>query len=104
MLFLDTNIFLRYLTRDDEEKARACFALLQAAKRGEEQVTTSEVVLAEVCYVLSSRAHYHLSPAEIAARLRPIVSQRGFSLAHKRRFLRALDISAALRSWTLRTP
>ncbi len=92
MLFLDTNIFLRYLTRDDEEKAQACFALLQAVKRGEEQVTTSEVVLAEVCYVLSSRARYGLSPADIAARLRPIISLRGFTLAHKRRFLRALDL------------
>ncbi len=92
MLFLDTNIFLRYLTRDDEVKAQACFALLQAVKGGEQQATTSEVVLAEVCYVLSSRGHYGLGPADISARLRPIINLRGLKLPHKRRILRALDI------------
>jgi len=29
MIFLDTNIFIRYLTQDDPEKVRACLALLQ---------------------------------------------------------------------------
>ena len=31
--FLDTNILLRYLTRDDEEKDRACLALLLRVER-----------------------------------------------------------------------
>ncbi len=92
MRFLDTNIFLRYLVPGDEAKARACFAVFQRAKTGDEVVTTSEAVVAEIAYVLRSRAHYNLSPAEIGARLRPILGLRGLKLSHKRTYLRALDL------------
>ncbi len=95
MKFLDTNILLRYFTRDDERKAVACFALLQRVQQGQEEVTTSEVILTEVAYVLSSRSHYNLRPADISARLRPIVALRGLKLPHKRSFLRALDLFAS---------
>jgi len=30
--FLDTNIVLRHLTKDDPQKARACFALIEAIR------------------------------------------------------------------------
>ena len=50
MRFLDANVILRYLTRDDETKARACFALFQRLKRGEERVFTCEAILTEVVY------------------------------------------------------
>ncbi len=42
MKFLDTNIILRYLTRDDEQKAQACFALFQRVKQGQVTLLTSE--------------------------------------------------------------
>ncbi len=90
MIFLDTNIFLRYLTRDDAEKSAVCLALLQRGQAGEE-ATTSEVVLAEVAYVLSSPRQYKLSHADVSARLRPILLLRGLKLPNKRRLLRALD-------------
>ena len=38
--FLDTNILLRYLTRDDEAKAQQALALLRRVERDEEQVET----------------------------------------------------------------
>src|SRR5688572_12750166 len=66
--FLDTNVFIRYLTRDDEKKAAACFELFQHVGRGEEQVTTCEAIVTEVVYVLSSRGSYGLNHAEIRAR------------------------------------
>ncbi len=34
MRFVDTNIFIRYLTNDDPRKAQACFDLFQRAKQG----------------------------------------------------------------------
>ena len=95
MRFLDANIILRYLTRDDEAKAAACFSLFQRLKGGQEQVTTSEVVLHEVLYVLTSRAHYNLSHEDASARLRPILTLRGLKLPHKRVYLRALDLYTA---------
>ena len=52
--FLDTNILVRYLIRDDEEKALACLTLLERAGRGEEKLVTSDLVIAEVVWVLGS--------------------------------------------------
>lgn len=97
MTFLDTNIFLRYLTRDDERKAEACRELFRRLDSREEQATTSEAVIAEVVYVLSARsgAGYGLPPAEVAGRLKPLLAVDGLKLAHKRRYRRALDVYAA---------
>lgn len=91
MMFLDANIFIRYLTRDDPTKVQACLELLQRVQAGE-QATTSEVILAEVAYVLSSPRLYKLSHADVSARLRPLLLLRGLQFPNKRRVLRALDL------------
>ena len=96
MRFLDANIFLRHLTGDDPLKAAACLTLFERLRRGEEQETTLEAIIAEVVYVLASpRSGYHLSPAEIRARLVPLLRLKGLRLAHKRVYLRALDLYVA---------
>ncbi|MBI2917404.1 MAG: PIN domain-containing protein [Chloroflexi bacterium] len=96
MRFLDANVILRYLTRDDEAKAEACYQLFQQLKQGTEEVFTCEAVLAEVVYVLSSpRAPYRLSHEEIRGRLLPILTLRGLKLPQKGVYVRALDIYSA---------
>ena len=96
MRFLDTNVILRYLTRDDERKAEACYRLFQRLSRGEEELFTCEAIVTEVVYVLSSRrAPYRLSHEEIRARLVPILTLRGLRLPQKRVYIRALDIYAS---------
>lgn len=93
MRFLDTNIILRFLTRDDEEKAQACLALFRRVQRGEEEVTLSEAIVTEVCYVLSSTRHtYRLNREDIRSRLLPLLHLRGLRLRDKRLHLRALDL------------
>lgn len=95
MRFLDTNLFLRYLVRHDPVKARATRALFQRIRRGGETVATSEAIVAEVVYVLSSPRWYRFTHADVSARLRPLVALRGVRLSHKRTVLRALDLYAA---------
>ena len=96
MRFLDTNVILRYLTRDDEAKAEACYRLFQRVDQGEEELFTCEAIISEVVYVLSShRAPYKLSHEEIRARLVPIVTLRGLRLPQKRVYVRALDLYAS---------
>ena len=96
MRFLDANVILRYLTRDDEAKAEACYELFQRVQRGEEEISTFEAIVAEVVYVLSSpRLPYRLDHGEIQARLLPILTLRGLKLPHKRVCLRALDLYAS---------
>ena len=94
MRFIETNIFVRFLTRDDPVKAAACFALFQRVQAGQEEVTTCEAVITEVVYVLSSRALYNLPPQEIRARLVPLLTLPGLKLPQKQVYLRALDLYA----------
>ena len=94
MEFLDTNIILRYLTKDDPTKAQRCYELFQQIKRKEIQVVTSELVLAEVVYVLASRSLYNQPRPNIRALLLPILGLPGLKLANRRACLRALDLYA----------
>lgn len=92
MRFLDTNVFIRYLTRDDAAKAAASMALFERLNRGDEEVITSEAVIAEVIFVLTSRSHYGLTRLQAVERLHPVVLARGLHLAEKRTILRAIDV------------
>ena len=91
MKFVDTNVFIRYLTRDDEAKAQACFDLFQRVRSGLEEITTSEANITKIVYMLSARAHYRLPHETVGALLRPLLLLKGFKLMHKRVYLRALD-------------
>lgn len=95
MQFIDANIFLRHLTRDDPVKAERCYELFKRAQANEVELTTSESVIAEVVYVLSSSKQlYQLSREEIRARLYPLLLLPGLRLAHRKMYLRALDLYA----------
>ncbi len=95
MKFLDTNVVLRFLTRDDEARAADCYKLFQRVQQGEEELLTCESVVSEAAYVLSSsRLSYRLTHEEIRERLLPILTLRGVRLPQKRVCLQALDIYA----------
>ena len=96
MKFLDTNVFLRFLvepaTDDDRRKHAACMTLFNDVAAGAVQITTSEAILHELLYVLCSPRQYGLSHEDAVARLRPILSLRGFHLSQKRILLRAVEL------------
>ena len=92
MIFVDTNVFLRFLTNDIPERAAACRALFQRLETGEEEATTSVLVFAELAYVLASPRQYRLGHAEISARLRPFFTLRGLTIPQKRLVLRSFDL------------
>ena len=95
MKFVDTNIFIRYLTRDDESKAQACYKLFQQVREGDEELFTTETVIAEIAYVLSSpRSGYRLGHEEIRDRLLPVITLRNLRIPTKGVILRALDVYA----------
>ena len=95
MKFLDANVILRYLTRDDPKKAENCYELFQKVKRGEIELTTCEAVIAEVVYVLSSHSLYNLPRDEVCSLLLPIINLYGLKIPQKRLYIRALDIYAS---------
>ncbi|MGH2532978.1 MAG: PIN domain-containing protein [Thermomicrobiales bacterium] len=89
--FVDTNIFLRFLVGDDPDKARRSLALFRRAERGEIELVTSEVIVAEVVYVFSSRSVYQRTHAQVAEGLTPVIENRGLRIDHKLAVIAALE-------------
>lgn len=96
MIFVDTNYFLRALvdpvTPRQQTMAATAATLMRRVQRGEEEITTSDAVIAEVAFVLGSKHNYGLPVEEIATRLKPLLNLSGFKLPNKRVCLRALDL------------
>lgn len=98
MIFLDANYFLRFWTSSDipaniarEAIAAGLFARVEA---GALEATTSEAVLVEVSYVLTSKHQYGLAPAVVIALLTEAIRMSGLKLPRGKReqYLRALEI------------
>jgi predicted nucleic acid-binding protein len=90
MRFLDTNILLRYFTRDDEAKAQKALALLQRIERGEERVETSLPVIFETVFTL--QRYYRMPLPRIKELMLPILQLRGLRLPSKNLCIAALDL------------
>lgn len=90
--FLDTNILIRHLTRDDPRKAQACYRLLQRVERGEEVVVTSDLVIWEAVSVLQSPRQYGLTKKRIRELLEPMINLRGLRLPRKGLYKRVFDL------------
>lgn len=88
--FIDTNVFIRLLIGDDPEKEERCLSLFQRARRGDITLATSETIVAEIVYVLSSWSTYRLPRERIAAALQPVLAIPGLRLEHKDSVLQAL--------------
>jgi predicted nucleic-acid-binding protein len=88
--FLDTNILIRYFTKDDEEKAYNVLELLKKIERNEEKATTSPLVIFEVIFTLQS--YYKVPREEIKDLLLPILNLRGLKLPFKSIFEKALEM------------
>ena len=92
--FLDTNVIIRFLTRDNPVQSVKAQTFLKAVETGSTKVITSEAVIIEAVQVLSSKALYHLSRADIKKHLTNIIELKGLQLSHKRSYVRALDLYA----------
>ena len=91
--FVDTTIFLRYLTADPE-RYNACLALFQQAERNQVHLVTSEAIIAEIVYVLSSSKHYQLSRQQIRVALSRLLLLPGLKMINRNTPLRALALYA----------
>jgi predicted nucleic acid-binding protein len=92
-VFVDTNVFVRLLTKDDLAKARDCYALFRRARRGDIELHTSEAIVAEVIFVLNSSTLYGQPRKQVARALNPILENRGVRLDHKQ------SVVAAVARW-----
>ena len=94
MNVIDANVFIRYLSGDDPTKQEKSKALIERIRTGQEVVFSTEVILHEVCYILSALTHYSLTHQEIRDRLYPILQIPSLHVANKTLCLEALNIFA----------
>jgi predicted nucleic acid-binding protein len=90
--FLDTNVLLRYFTRDDDEKAEAALALLTRVEQGEERIETLPTVIFETVFTL--QRFYGVARPRIRELLLPVLRLRGLHLPGKNLLEDALDLYA----------
>lgn len=93
--FVDTNLFLRYLTNDDPAKADRVETLLGQAAAGELALVSSDLVMAEIVRVLES--FYQLAPARIAPLIRGILATPGLEVVNAALVGRALELYESLK-------
>ena len=95
MNLINANVFIRYLIGDDAAKQQKSKQLIDRIRTGQEEAFTTDIIVHEVCYVLSASTHYNLSHQDIRDRLYPILAIQGLHIANKSICLEALNIFAA---------
>lgn len=88
--FVDTNLFIRYLTNDDPAKADKVEKLLDDAAAGKQKLVTTEMVMAEIVWVLESG--YSLKNSDIAPLVRGILATPGLEVINAALVARAVEL------------
>jgi predicted nucleic acid-binding protein len=80
-IFVDTNIFLRYLTKDAPLRYEKCREMFKKAMKGDIAITTSGMVIAELVWTLLS--YYKVPKAEVIEKVTVIVGTKNLSIPDK---------------------
>lgn len=94
MKILDANVFVRYVTGDDAAKQHRSAALITRIRDGVEEALTTEIILHEVCFVLTSSRHYNATHQEVRDRMHPLIEMSGLHVANKALCLDSLNLFA----------
>ena len=92
--FVDTNVFVRFLTNDDADKQQRSADLFKKVAQGEMQLFTPASTIAEVVYVLHSRKLYNKSRDEVVRMLLPLVKLSGLKLYRRNVISKSLALFA----------
>lgn len=92
-IFVDTNIFIRFLTADEPRMSEDCRLLIQRAEDGELELHTSLLVVAEVIWTLRSR--YRIPRAEVVALVRDLMGLRSLRVEQREMLDAAIERYAA---------
>ena len=90
--FVDTNIFLRYLTKDDPSKYEKCREMFKKAMKGDIAIATSAMVIAELVWTLLS--YYKVPKAEVVEKVSVIVGTQYLTIPDKQVIADALVLYA----------
>lgn len=80
-IFIDSNIFLRFFTKDDPQKASKVKRFFQESAEKEQQLAVNFWIFAEIEFVL--RRHYSLEKKKILSLLRSIFTINNLNIYGK---------------------
>lgn len=83
-IFIDTNIWLRFLVADNKEQFKSCQKLLSKIEEGKVRSYTSVIVLLEIIFTLIS--FYRIKKEQVIGDVNDILSTRNITLIEKTDF------------------
>jgi predicted nucleic-acid-binding protein len=92
-VFVDTNVFLRFFVKDVEHQYEKARILFEKAEAGKVKLETSELVIAEIVWVLES--FYGFTRKEITDLLVILLSSRNLKIANSSRISAAVQLYAS---------
>jgi predicted nucleic-acid-binding protein len=92
-VFVDTNVFLRFFVRDVEAQYEKARALFEKAETGTIKLETSELVIAEIVWVLES--FYGFTRTEITEVLATLLVSRNLKIANHAKISHAVGLYAS---------
>jgi predicted nucleic acid-binding protein len=91
---IDTNVIIRYLTKDDPDHSERAYRFFKRIERGELKAQTTHAVISEVIHVLASKVLYHLPRAAICDHLCNLLSLPGLRIPNKTMVVLSLSLYA----------
>ncbi len=88
-VFIDTNVWLRVILKDDETQYIASYRLFKAVEEGKIRAYISGIILMELIYVL--RKVYKFSSSEVKEVIQKVLDTRGLYFIDKINTRKALD-------------
>ncbi|MDO8573536.1 MAG: PIN domain-containing protein [Candidatus Daviesbacteria bacterium] len=92
--YIDTDVIIRLLTGDDEQKRKDAKALFERVEQGDLILYAPDTVIADAVFVLSSPNLYDLPRSQIRDLLQILLHYPNFKVENKQAVIKALDLYA----------
>lgn len=88
--FVDTNVFLRTLVKEDADSFNDCVKFLRGVKENKWPAVSAPIVLAEAAWTLGS--YYRFPKAAVIKGIQSIINIRGLAIGGDHQMADALDL------------
>lgn len=89
-VFIETSVFIRFLTQDDLKKYKHCQRLFEAVTEGKIRPYTSNTVIMEIIFILER--HYHFPKHKVLSAIDKLLLLRNLTLVEKTNTKHALAL------------
>lgn len=89
-VFIDTSVFIRFLTQDDKQKAQDCEHLFELVEQGKLRPYISNIVILEIQFVLTRL--YNFPKNKVLVDIGNLLALRNLTLVEKTDTKKALSL------------